>query len=335
MSLENIEQNSDNLENIEQNFENAAENIIVDNQENVQEETAQNVNKLPDNNSFIDSMSDADIERLAGEIGWKPNGGKKTAREWLKGTDNYILSTKDALQGLQNQISEMKDAFNNQIKIARNEERKLSENLINTLKQQINEKQSLIEESFDDGDKAAYKKHSSDQKKLEEQLKKEEQKVKQPVFDQQETQKIQEIANRYVQNNPWYTDDEFLQSEMNAEVIKFQSLGKSFEKSLELAEKKLRRAYPEDFQQYEKNKQPETKNTPPSGDKLNATEAKTPVKGSPESFLSPEGIATLNNQMQIHKDIFPSATPEELKIFKQGVIKTLKENPSNFKKGYK
>ncbi len=55
------------------------------------------------NNSYIDSMADDDVQRLAREIGWNPNG-KKSAKEWLKGANNYVFKTKDVMDSMQKKL---------------------------------------------------------------------------------------------------------------------------------------------------------------------------------------------------------------------------------------
>ena len=189
------------------------------------------------------------------------------------------------------------------------------------------EKNVLLDVAVEDGDKQAHRQHLKEQKKLEKELNQAEQKAKAPDLNQVEIQKMQQIANDYVQNNKWYSEDVFLRSEMDREVMAYRHMGQPFETSLKLAEKKLKRLYKDDFAPYEPKK-----SEPPAGNQLEAKESKT-SKGGSRDGLSNQGKATFSQNMEMFKQMSPQATEQEIKNFELSVLKILKEDSNNFKNG--
>jgi hypothetical protein len=282
-----------------------------------------------DNSDYLSQMSADVIETRARELGWKPTG-KKSAREWIENSVKYVMSNKDTMEGLSNQVKNLQDTMQQQVEQARKEERALNQNMIESLKSKIEEKNVLLDVAVEDGDKQAHRLHLKEQKKLEKELNQAEQKAKEPDVAQaeQQQQRNTQIAQDFVAKNEWYMKDEFLHVEMRKAVAEYEGAGMPFEKALKFGEKKLRRLFKDDFAQYEAPKP-----TPPAGNQLETKEPKANSKPGTKDGLSNAGRATYKSQMDMFKEMSPAATDKELKTFEQGVMKILKEDPTNFKRG--
>lgn len=295
--------------------------------ETVVEATEEKPNFQP-NTSYLDSMADDVVEGLASEIGWVKDRGKKSAREWLRNSNGYALQSKDALKGMEQKIDNLQKSIQEQREIARREERALNENMINTLKKKLEEHDAKIDEAVDIGDREQAKKYRKEYSDTEKQIEQAEKKLAYGNTQDNVTQQqaMQNIAQKFIDDNAWYNEDELLRAEMDMSVRDFSSRGITFDKALELSKQKLKRLYKDDFAKYQK---PPEKSAP-KGDVVSTRETSSSKSGSVGS-LSNQGQSTYASSMKRFESIFPNATKEERKTYENGVMKVLKEDQSNFR----
>jgi hypothetical protein len=259
------------------------------------------------NNSYIDSMADDDVQRLAREIGWNPNG-KKSAKEWLKGANNYVFKTKDVMDSMQKKLDSIEALNIQREKKIREQERQQFKNLLKNL-----EKRKIEAVELSDIDTV----NDIDEQKdiVKQRLSEYEQEDKQ--FNNNQTHHNQaevfQTVKQFVDENPWYETNAIMKVRYDNALQGYLNAGVNINDALIGAKEDLERLYPDKFA---------TKTqTPPRGNVL-GTVNNAPKQQS--DGLNAEQREVFNYWVSGFKDMFPNATKAQLDAYKKTTIAEIK-----------
>ena len=268
-------------------------------------ETAQEAPSPKPNNSYIDSMANQDVEKLAKEIGWNPSG-KKTAKEWLKNANNYVVKTKDVMESMQKEIATIKELSVQQVKTAREQER-------NNLKSILRKLELEKEEAFDLSDKEAFNDKVEQEEIVKQKLAQYEQQEKQFEAQPQHSVQVVNSVKQFVDANPWYENDKVMKVRYDSILQGYLDAGVDILDALNGAKEDLELRYPD------KIKTVKTTVNPPRGDVLSGVSSQRQ-----SDSLTTEQRSALNSQLKDFKEYFPKATKEQLDKFTKTTIQELR-----------
>lgn len=257
------------------------------------------------NNSYIDSMADDDVAKLAKEIGWNPNG-KKSAKEWLKNANNYVVKTKDVMDSMQKKLENIEALNLQSVKKAREQERQQFQNLLKNLEKKKVEAVELSDiDAVNDID---------DQKEIVKQkLSQYEQEDKQFNNTQSQQQAYQAVKN-FVDENPWYETNAIMKVRYDNALQGYLNAGVGIDDALQGAKEDLERLYPDKFEAKPKQA------TPPRGNVLGS------INQSPKQSdgLNAEQREVLNYWVGVFKEGMPNATKQQLEDYRKTTIAEIK-----------
>lgn len=259
------------------------------------------------NNSYIDSMADDDLQRLAKEIGWNPKG-KKSAKEWLKNANNYVFKDKDVIHSMQRKLDNIEALNLKNVKMAREQERQQFQNLLKNLEKKKVEAVELSDiDAVNDID---------DQKEIVKQkLSQYEQEDKQFSNTQSQQQAYQAVKN-FVDANPWYETNTIMKVRYDNVLQGYLNAGVGIDDALQGAKEDLERLYPDKFDAKPKSV------TPPRGNVLES------INQSPKQSdgLNAEDREVLNYWVGVFKEGMPNATKQQLEDYKKTTIAEIKKS---------
>jgi hypothetical protein len=261
---------------------------------------------LKDNKSYLNKMTDADVELQAKQIGWNPKG-VKSAKEYLEASQKRAIDSNFVIESMAKKIDQIQEQTQKQIEADRQKVIAEAQAVINHLKLRR-------AEATEEGDNVKVEALVDAEMKARQNIQQLEQQAESEKNNKAQAEIVQferHIQNDFMPNNPWYNKNERLTHEFDKTFKEYINDGVNAFKALQFAQEAFLERHPSLGKPQAQTKQP------PVGDALSAVPSVERGTG-----LTSEQTQDLKSHLQTARDM--GFSDAQLKDFEKSYINQIK-----------